>query len=75
VRISQAMALRRAGRLRSSALDQLGLVEVRIIQGEMEEASRLGYQAAALVEQTPSDRVRIKAVELYQHINTHTDIP
>jgi transcriptional regulator with XRE-family HTH domain len=59
-RISQAIARRRAGRLRSSALDQIGLAEARLIQGEMDEASRLGHQAAALVEQTPSDRVRVK---------------
>jgi transcriptional regulator with XRE-family HTH domain len=74
-RISQAIALRRPGRLRSSALDQIGLVEVRLIQGEMEEASRLGHRAAALVEQTPSDRVRVKLAGLYQHSNAHADIP
>lgn len=71
-RISQAIALRRPGR---SALDQLGLAEARLIQGEMEEASRLGHQAAALVEQTPSDRVRAKLAELYQHSNVHADVP
>lgn len=75
VRITQAITLRRAGRLRSSALDQLGLAEARLIQGEMEEAARLGHQAATLTEQTPSDRVRVKAAELYQHANTHCDIP
>ena len=74
-RISQAIALRRPGRLRSSALDQIGLVDVRLIQGEMEEASRLGHQAVALVEQTPSDRVRVKLAGLYQHSNAHADIP
>ncbi len=73
-RISQAIALRRAGRLRSSALDQIGLAEARLIQGEMEEASYLGHQAAALVEQTPSDRVRVKLTELYQHSNAHADV-
>ncbi|HEV7453362.1 MAG TPA: hypothetical protein VGO16_18695 [Pseudonocardiaceae bacterium] len=74
-RISQAIALRRPGRLRSSALDQIGLAEARLVQGEMDEASRLVHQAAALVEQTPSDRVRVKLAELYQHSNAHTDIP
>jgi hypothetical protein len=61
--------------LRSSALDQIGLAEARLIQGEMEEASYLGHQAAALVEQTPSDRVRVKLTELYQHSNPHADVP
>jgi hypothetical protein len=75
VRITQAITLRRAERLRSSALDQLGLAEARLIQGEMEEAARLGHQAATLAEQTPSDRVRVKAAELYRHATTHCDIP
>jgi transcriptional regulator with XRE-family HTH domain len=74
-RISQAVALRRDGRLRSSALDQIGLAEARLIQGEMEEASRLGHQASALVERTPSDRVRVKFTEFYQHSTAHADVP
>lgn len=74
-RISQAIALRRPGRLRSSALDQIGLAEARLIEGEMEEASRLGHQAVALVEQTTSDRVRVKLAGLYQHSNAHVDVP
>lgn len=61
--------------LRSSALDQIGLAEARLVQGEMEEASCLGHQASALVEQTPSDRVRVKLTELYQHSNAHADVP
>jgi DNA-binding XRE family transcriptional regulator len=73
--VSQAITLRRPGRLRSSALDQIGLAEARLVQGEMEEASRLGHQAVALVEQTPSDRVRVKLAELYQYSNTHANIP
>ena len=74
-RIGQAVALRRPGRLRSSALDQIGLAETRLIQGEMEEAARLGFEAAAVVEQTPSDRVRVKLAELYQHSNASADLP
>jgi hypothetical protein len=74
-RISQAITLRRPGRLRSSALDQIGLAEARLIQGEMDEASRLANQAAALAEQTPSDRVRVKLVGLYRHSNAYANIP
>ncbi len=74
-RINQAIALRRPGRLRSFALDQIGLAEARLIQGEMEEASRLGHAAAAVVEQTPSDRVRVQLAEFYQHSNTFDNVP
>ena len=74
-RISQAITFRRPGRLRSSALDQIGLAEARLIQGEMDEASRLANQAAALAEQTPSDRVRVKLVGLYRHSNAYANIP
>jgi hypothetical protein len=42
---------------------------------EVEEASRLGHVAVALAEQTPSDRVRVKLVELYQRSTAFTDVP
>jgi len=74
-RISRAIAVRRPGLLRSSALDQIGLAAARLVQGEMEEAARLGQLAAALVEQTPSDRVRVKLAALYQLSNVHADVP
>lgn len=73
--IERAIALRRVGRLRSSALDQIGLAETRFIQGELEEAARLSHTALAVVEQTPSDRVRIKLAELYQHSTVYADVP
>jgi len=72
--IERAIALRRPGRLRSSGLDQLGLAETRLIQGELEEAARLGHAAAAVVEQTRSDRVRVKLVEFYQHTTAHGQV-
>jgi hypothetical protein len=74
-RIKQAIALRRPGRLRSSALDQIGLAETRLIQDELEEASRLGHAAVTVVEQTPSDRARVKLAGLYQHSTAHANIP
>jgi transcriptional regulator with XRE-family HTH domain len=74
-RVSQAIALRRSGRLRSSALDHIGLAESRLIQGEVDEASRLAHQALVLAEQTPSDRVRVKLAGLYQHSNAYADAP
>ncbi len=53
------------GRLRSSALDKLGVVEARLLQGELDEAARLGHEALTMVEQTASDRVRKKLLNVY----------
>ncbi len=73
--IERAIAERRPGRLRSAALDHIGLAEARLIQGELDEAVRLGHEAATIVEQTRSDRVRVKLVELYQHTTAHAAVP
>jgi hypothetical protein len=61
--IDRAIAMRRDVRLRSRALDRIGVAEARLIEGEMEEACRLGHAAAEVAEQTPSDRVRVKLRE------------
>ncbi|WP_222932829.1 hypothetical protein [Nocardia yunnanensis] len=63
--IDRAITLRQPNRLRSTALDQLGLAEARLIQGELEEACRLGHAALSTVEQTASDRVRVKLREMF----------
>lgn len=63
--IDQAIQLRRPNRRRSSALDQLGMVQARIIEGEVEEACRIGQNALTVVGQTASDRVQKKLVKLY----------
>lgn len=73
--IQAAISKRRPGRLRSSALDQIGLAEVRLIQDELGEAARLGHEAAGIAERTLSDRVRVKFAELYQHSATHEHNP
>ncbi|MFE3028964.1 helix-turn-helix domain-containing protein [Nocardia tengchongensis] len=65
--IDRAIVLRQPNRLRSTALDQLGLAEARLIQGELEEACRLGHAALSTVEQTASDRVRVKLREMFAH--------
>jgi hypothetical protein len=74
-RISRAVALRGAGRLRSSALDQIGLAEASLIEGECEKAAAQGEAATAVVEQTLSDRVRVKLVELYRTSDAHASVP
>jgi hypothetical protein len=73
--IERAIAVRRPGRLRSSALDQIGLVEARLIQGELDEVSRLGQDAVEATKQTPSDRVRVMLTELYQRTSPHSRTP
>ncbi|WP_217998074.1 helix-turn-helix domain-containing protein [Nocardia paucivorans] len=64
--IEAAIELRRPDRLRSTALDRLGLVEARLIEGRVEEACRVGHDALTMVERTQSDRVRVKAVKVYK---------
>jgi hypothetical protein len=71
--IGHALTLRQPQRFRSSALDQIGLAEARMIQGEVDEATRLADAAIALVAQTPSDRVRIKLDELYRRTVAYAD--
>ncbi|MEU8075888.1 hypothetical protein AB0B31_10600 [Catellatospora citrea] len=61
--INRAIRLRRGQRLRSSALDRLGVAEARLLAGDLDEACRLGHDAVSIVEQTPSDRVRVKLRE------------
>ncbi len=72
--IGQAIALRRPDRLRSTALDQLGIAEARLIEGEAEEACRLGHEALTTVERTASDRVRVKLGEMYQRTSALADV-
>jgi hypothetical protein len=61
--------------LRSSALDQIGLAEARLVEGEYEEAAHLGLAATELVEQTRSDRVRVKLAELYEYSAQAASVP
>jgi len=64
--LGQAVALRKNTSLRSAALDQIGFAEIRLIQGEFDEAARLGHEALNTVEQTQSTRVRVKLAEFYR---------
>jgi len=72
--IEHAIGARRGQRLRSAALDQLGLVEVRVVQGELDEAARLGHQAVATVERTPSVRVKLQLAELFARTEATCDV-
>ncbi|MFE2995018.1 hypothetical protein ACFXG4_08405 [Nocardia sp. NPDC059246] len=72
--IGQAIALRTPNRLRSSALDQLGIAEARLIQGEVEQACQLGTAALSTVERTASDRVRVKVGEIFARTSQLADV-
>lgn len=73
--IGQAVQLRRPHSLRSAALDHLGLAEARLIQGEVDDAVRLGNAATDIVETTHSDRARVKLTELYGHTEAYVSVP
>ncbi|MGW4844901.1 helix-turn-helix domain-containing protein [Nocardia brasiliensis] len=64
--IDRAIRLRRPNRRRSAALDQLGMVEARLIEREVEEACRIGETAIEAVGKTASDRVQKKLIKLYR---------
>ncbi|ONH51376.1 hypothetical protein CcI49_35935 [Frankia sp. CcI49] len=70
--LSQAVRARGVGSVRSTALDQLGHAEIRLVQGEFDEAARLGHAAVTTVEQTRSSRVRVKLGQFYRHAETRT---
>lgn len=74
-RIARAVELRKSDRLRSSALDRLGLVEARLIEGNYEEAATLGESALEIVARTPSDRVQVMLTELDASVAKFTSIP
>jgi transcriptional regulator with XRE-family HTH domain len=73
--IELAIVERQAGRLRSSALDQIGLAEARLVQEDFEEALGRGHTAIAEVGRTPSDRVRVKLGEFYRRTEPHGKQP
>ncbi|MGF1655314.1 MAG: hypothetical protein ACFCUP_18575 [Actinomycetales bacterium] len=61
---TQAIAARPAGRLRSNALDHLGLTESWIIAGDLDQAATAGHWAADAAQQTRSDRVTVQIEDL-----------
>jgi tetratricopeptide (TPR) repeat protein len=73
--LRQAVELRDDHCLRSAALDQIGFAEVRLIQGEYDEAARLGNEALTTVEQTQSSRVRVKLTTFYRHSVAAASVP
>ncbi|MGO4616566.1 hypothetical protein AB4305_13515 [Nocardia sp. 2YAB30] len=74
VYIDRAIQLRRPDRRRSAALDQLGMVEARLIEGELEEACRVGHAGLEVVEQTASDRVAKKLARVYNRTGQFVNV-
>ncbi|MEV5840297.1 hypothetical protein [Nocardia sp. NPDC052112] len=72
--IDRAIQLRQPDRRRSAALDQLGMVEARLIEGEPEEACRAGHAALQVVEQTASDRVAKKLARVYNRTEQFVNV-
>lgn len=72
--IGSAIRLRRPNRRRSAALDHLGMVEARLIEGELEEACRIGDDALNVVGQTASDRVQKKLTKLYSRTDQFASV-
>jgi tetratricopeptide (TPR) repeat protein len=73
--IERAIKSRSSGRLRSSALDRLGLAESRLVQNEPVEAARIAHEAIEIVSQTPSTRVRVKLAEFHEYSRSYDDVP
>lgn len=74
-RISSAIGDRDNGRLRSSALDLIGLSHGCMLNGELDEGARLGHQAIAAAGNTSSDRVKVMLRDFHRNIAQHTSAP
>jgi transcriptional regulator with XRE-family HTH domain len=74
-RITEAISSRRPGRLRSSALDEIGLAESLLIRDDFDEAAHVGHKAIDTATHTSSDRVAVQLVRLYQTTRSHARAP
>lgn len=72
-RINRALDNRDDGRLRSSALDLIGLSQAYMLNGELDEGARLGHHAITAVGSTSSDRVRVMLGDFHRDMTKHTN--
>jgi len=75
VRIERAVRLRRPESRRSRALDQAGLAQAHLVQGDFEAAVSAGNKAIEISKQTQSDRVSVQLRDLYQATVPYTRVP
>ncbi|MER6176515.1 XRE family transcriptional regulator [Streptosporangium sp. NPDC001681] len=66
--IGRALELRRRTSMRSLALDQVGLAQAHLRNGDLDEAVTVGSAAADTAGQVQSDRVRVQLRELHAEI-------
>lgn len=71
--IGRALELRRRTSMRSLALDQVGLAQAHLRNGDLNEAVAVGSAAADTAGQVQSDRVRVQLRELHAEIATRRD--
>ncbi|GAA3000471.1 hypothetical protein [Streptosporangium longisporum] len=71
--IGRALELRRRTSIRSLALDQIGLAQAHLRNGNLDEAVVVGSVAADTAGQVRSDRVRVQLCELHAEIATRRD--
>ncbi len=71
--IGRALELRRRTSMRSLALDQVGLAQAHLRNGDLDEAVVVGSAAAYTAGQVQSDRVRVQLRELHAEIATLRD--
>lgn len=63
--IERALVLRKAGSLRSTALDLSGLAQVHFLRGDVDKAVHRGNEAIETAQRTQSERVRVSLRELH----------
>ncbi|MEV4097167.1 hypothetical protein [Streptosporangium saharense] len=73
VHIGQALELRKRSSMRSLALDQVGLAQAHLLNGDLDGVIAAGSIAADIASQVQSDRVRVQLHELHVEITTRRD--
>ncbi|MGW4424941.1 hypothetical protein [Streptosporangium sp. NPDC004631] len=73
IHIGRALELRKRSSMRSLALDQVGLAQAHLLNGDLDEAVMVGSAAADTAGQVQSDRVRVQLRELYMEITERRD--
>ncbi|MFF0250000.1 hypothetical protein [Streptosporangium sandarakinum] len=71
--VTRALQLRNPQSLRSHALDQVGLAQLHLLSGDLDEAARVGATAVETAQRCQSGRVRAQLQELYSQTSTRRD--
>ncbi|MGV9601310.1 helix-turn-helix domain-containing protein [Streptosporangium sandarakinum] len=71
--VTRALQLRSPQSLRSHALDQVGLAQLHLLSGDLDEAARVGATAVETAQRCQSGRVRAQLQELYSQTSSRRD--